>query len=91
MMTADFTAERNAMVDCQVRPQDVTSLAIQDAMRSVPRERLVPAGKVFAAYADAEVEYAPGRYLLRPRDVAKLLQSLHPRAGERDSPPRPRS
>lgn len=82
-MTADFTAERNAMVDCQVRPQDVTSLAIQDAMRSVPREQLLPAGKVFAAYADAEVEYAPGRFLLRPRDVAKLLQSLHPRAGER--------
>jgi protein-L-isoaspartate(D-aspartate) O-methyltransferase len=29
------------------------------------------------------VEYSPGRYLLKPRDVAKLLQALHPRAGER--------
>ena len=82
-MSADFAAERTTMVDCQVRPQDVTDLAIQDAMGAVPRERLVPPAKVAVAYADAEVEYAPGRWMLRPRDVAKLLQGLRPKAGER--------
>src|SRR5271168_3714729 len=82
-MSADFAAERTIMVDSQVRPQDVTDLAIQDAMRSVPREAVVPPGKAWLAYADAEVEYAPGRWLLRPRDVAKLLQGLRPKAGER--------
>jgi len=82
-MSADFAAERTIMVDCQVRPQDVTDLTIQDAMRAVPREALVPVGKAWLAYADAEVEYAPGRWMLRPRDVAKLLQGLRPRAGER--------
>jgi protein-L-isoaspartate(D-aspartate) O-methyltransferase len=82
-MSVDFAAEREIMVDSQVRPQDVTDLAIQDAMRTVRRESLVPAGKAWLAYADAEVEYAPGRWMLRPRDVAKLLQGLHPRAGER--------
>jgi protein-L-isoaspartate(D-aspartate) O-methyltransferase len=82
-MSADFAAERTIMVDSQVRPQDVTDLAIQDAMRSVPREALVPAGKIWLAYADAEVEYAPGRWLLRPRDVAKLLQGLRPKRGEK--------
>lgn len=71
------------MVDSQVRTQDVTDLAIQDAMRRVPREAFVPAGKTWLAYADAEVEYAPGRWMLRPRDVAKLIQALKPRAGER--------
>ena len=81
-MTDDFSAARDIMVDSQVRPQDVTDLTIQDAMRAVPRERLVPPGKVWLAYADTEVEYAPGRWLLSPRDVAKLLQGLHPRAGE---------
>ena len=81
-MTANFVAERSIMVDSQVRPQDVTDLAIQDAMRAVPRESVVPADKLWLAYADAEVEYAPGRWLLRPRDVAKLLQGLRPRAGE---------
>jgi len=82
-MSADFTAQRTIMVDSQVRTQDVTDLAIQDAMRATPRERLVPAAKSFLAYADIEVEYAPGRWLLRPRDVAKLLQGLGPRASER--------
>jgi protein-L-isoaspartate(D-aspartate) O-methyltransferase len=29
------------------------------------------------------VEYAPGRWLLKPRDVAKLLQAVRPMPGER--------
>jgi protein-L-isoaspartate(D-aspartate) O-methyltransferase len=82
-MSADFAAERQIMVDSQVRPSDVTDLAIQDAMRAVPRETFMPSGRASLAYADAEAEYAPGRWLLRPRDVAKLLQGLRPRAGER--------
>jgi len=82
-MSADYAAARTIMVDSQVRTQDVTDLAIQDAMRGLPRESLVPEGKGFLAYADTEVEYAPGRWLLRPRDVAKLLQGLGPRAAER--------
>lgn len=82
-MSADFAAARTNMVESQVRTQDVTDLAIQDAMRHVAREALCPAGKTWLAYSDAEIEYAPGRWLLKPRDVAKLLQNLRPRAGER--------
>jgi protein-L-isoaspartate(D-aspartate) O-methyltransferase len=81
-MSADFAAARDIMVDSQVRTQDVTDLAIQDAMRAFPRERLTPPGKAWLAYADSEIEYAPGRWMLRPRDVAKLLQALRPRSGE---------
>jgi protein-L-isoaspartate(D-aspartate) O-methyltransferase len=82
-MAFDFVAARNTMVDTQVRPNDVTDLAIQRAMRAVERERLCPPNRQTLAYADAEVEYAPGRWLLRPRDVAKLLQAVSPRPGER--------
>jgi protein-L-isoaspartate(D-aspartate) O-methyltransferase len=81
-MTIDFDTARQVMVDSQVRPNDVPDLTIQRAMRRVARERFVPEGQGFLAYADAEVEYAPGRWLLRPRDVAKVLQTLRPRAGE---------
>ncbi|MGA0600809.1 protein-L-isoaspartate O-methyltransferase family protein [Caulobacter sp. KR2-114] len=81
-MSADFAAARTNMVESQVRTQDVTDLAIQDAMRHVAREALCPPGKAWLAYADSEVEYAPGRWMLKPRDVAKLLQALRPRAGE---------
>src|SRR5207253_2599355 len=62
---------------------DVTDIRIQDAMRDLPRESFAPAGKAYLAYADAEVEYAPGRVLLTPRDVSKLLQALRPMPGER--------
>ena len=81
-MSAEFTAAREIMVDSQVRTQDVTDLAIIDAMRAFPREWLTPAGKSWLAYADAEIEYAPGRWMLRPRDIAKLLQALAPKPTE---------
>jgi protein-L-isoaspartate(D-aspartate) O-methyltransferase len=80
---ADFTTARLNMVESQVRTQDVTDVRIHDAMRAIPREQFVPAARAFAAYADVEVEYAPGRVLLKPRDVAKLLQALRPMPGER--------
>ena len=82
-MSDDFTAVREIMVDSQVRTQDVTDLAVIDAMRAVRREILVPTGRSNLAYADAEIEYAPGRWMLRPRDIGKLMQALRPRAGER--------
>src|SRR4051812_5625957 len=80
---ADLSAARLNMVESQVRPSDVTDVRLHDAMRVLAREDFVPPGKAYLAYADTEVEYAPGRWLLKPRDVAKLLQALRPQAGER--------
>jgi protein-L-isoaspartate(D-aspartate) O-methyltransferase len=82
-MTFDFAAARDIMVDSQVRPNDVPDLPLQEAMRAVARETLCPPDKAALAYADAELEYAPGRVLLRPRHVAKLLYALAPRSGQR--------
>jgi protein-L-isoaspartate(D-aspartate) O-methyltransferase len=80
---ADFAAARLNMVESQVRTADVTDVRIHDAMRDLPRERFLPQGKDHLAYADIEAAYAPGRVLLKPRDVAKLLQALRPMPGER--------
>lgn len=82
-MSADFATARENMLDSQVRTQDVTDLNIIDAMRAVAREEVVPVGRAFQAYADLEVEYAPGRSLLKPRDIAKALQTLKPKRGEK--------
>jgi protein-L-isoaspartate(D-aspartate) O-methyltransferase len=79
---ADFAAARLNMVESQVRTQDVTDVRLHDAMRELPRERFVPEGKAYLAYADVDVEYAPGRFLLKPRNVAKLLQAARPMPGE---------
>jgi protein-L-isoaspartate(D-aspartate) O-methyltransferase len=81
-MPADLAAARHNMVDSQVRTSDVTDVRLHDAMRVIPRETFAP-DKPYLAYADTEVEYAPGRWLLKPRDVGKLLQALKPKAGER--------
>jgi protein-L-isoaspartate(D-aspartate) O-methyltransferase len=82
-MSIDYAAQRATMVESQVRVADVTDYAIQDAMRLVPRETLLAPQRAYLAYADVELEYAPGRWLLKPRDVAKLLQGVRPQAGER--------
>ena|SRR6185312_7138905 len=80
---ADNAAARLNMVESQVRPADVTDVRLHDAMRALAREDVLPPGKAYLAYADIEVEYAPGRWLLKPRDVAKLLQAVRPMPGER--------
>ena len=80
---ADFAAARLNMVESQVRPADVTDARIHDAMRALAREDFLPAAKAYLAYADIEVAYAPGRALMKPRDVAKLLQAVRPMPGER--------
>ena len=78
----DFAAARKVMVDSQVRVNDVTDRDLQAALLSVARERFLPAGRAFAAYAELEPEIAGGRRLMLPRDLSKLLMALEPRAGE---------
>jgi len=73
---ADYSARRTTMVDTQVRPSDVTKFPIIDAMLSVPRERFVPVALREAAYIGENLELAPGRVILEPRTLAKLLDAL---------------
>lgn len=69
----DFSRAREAMVDCQVRPSDVTSFPIIEAMLWAPRERFVPAAKRGVAYAEAPIDLGGGREALEPRTLAKML------------------
>ena len=79
----DFTAERKAMVDSQVRVNDVTDRAIHLAMMAVPRERFCAPERAFAAYSEEALPIAGDRRLMPARDVAKLLQALDARPGEK--------
>jgi protein-L-isoaspartate(D-aspartate) O-methyltransferase len=78
----EFQAARANMVESQVRTNDVTDVEIQAAMRRVERERFCAPDRAFSAYADLEPEIVPGRWLMRARDIGKLLQLARPRAGE---------
>ena len=72
----DFAQAREAMVDCQVRPSDVTRYTIIDAMLSVPRENFVPQNMRDVAYAGQDIEFAPNRVVLDPRVAAKMLDAV---------------
>jgi protein-L-isoaspartate(D-aspartate) O-methyltransferase len=63
------------MVDCQVRPSDVTRYSIIEAMLWAPRELFVAKALRDVAYAGAEIELAPGRIMLEPRTFAKMLET----------------
>ena len=79
----DYALQRFNMVESQVRTNDVTDERILAAMDEVPRERFVPAGKRGIAYADAALEVAPGRFMLEPRNFAKMLQAATIEPGDR--------
>ncbi|HBS49588.1 MAG TPA: protein-L-isoaspartate O-methyltransferase [Rhodobacteraceae bacterium] len=73
----DYAARRRMMVDTQIRPSDVTKYPIIDAMLTVPREGFVPDSKREIAYAGRNLELAPGRVILEPRTLAKMLDALN--------------
>ena len=73
----DYAAAREAMVDRQIRPSDVTRYPIIGAMLAVPRELFVPAELRPVAYLGEHVPIAPGRVLLDPRVFAKMLEALN--------------
>ena len=79
----DFSLARRAMVDSQLRPEGVTDRAVVAAMGSVERERYVPEAARALAYFDRPLKIAPGRAMMPPAALGKLLSGLAPRAGER--------
>jgi protein-L-isoaspartate(D-aspartate) O-methyltransferase len=76
---SDFSTARQRMVDCQVRPSDVTDFRILDAMLALPREVFVPEHRRALAYLDLDVEISEGgsarRFLIKPVVIAKMLQA----------------
>lgn len=72
----DTAALREAMVDSQVRPSDIVDYPVIAAMLEVPREAFVPERYRPVAYADMQIPLAPGRTILEPRTLARMLDSL---------------
>lgn len=75
MDRADLYANaRNLMVDGQVRPNRVYDRRLLEAMRTLPRERFLPAGLGAHAYTDEDVPLGHGRFLIEPMVIARLVQ-----------------
>jgi protein-L-isoaspartate(D-aspartate) O-methyltransferase len=63
------------MIENQLRPNGVRDERILSAMETLPREIFVPPQLAGIAYQDEDIEVAPGRYLLEPMILAKLIQA----------------
>lgn len=72
----DFETQRMAMVDCQIRPSDVTRLSVIAAMMEIPREEFAPEDLRAVAYAGEHLRLGSGRVVLDPRVFAKMLDGL---------------
>ncbi|MCO6417417.1 protein-L-isoaspartate O-methyltransferase [Siccirubricoccus sp. KC 17139] len=79
----DYAEARRRMVDGQLRPNRVTDPRVLDAMRSLRREAFLPPQLQSRAYADEDVPLPGGRAMLQPMVIARLLQLLEPRPGDR--------
>jgi len=79
-MDMDFAKARQRMVDGQIRPVNVTDLAVIAAFLNTPREIFVPRERQGRAYADGRLELAPAgdgrppRYMPPAAALARLIQ-----------------
>ncbi|MEM1361531.1 MAG: protein-L-isoaspartate O-methyltransferase [Pseudomonadota bacterium] len=73
----DFDLRRRMMVDTQIRPSDVTKFPIIEAFLAILRENFVPTGMEEAAYVGENLTIAPGRVMLEPRSLAKMLDEVN--------------
>jgi protein-L-isoaspartate(D-aspartate) O-methyltransferase len=79
----DFTLARSAMIESQVRPNDVTDRRVIAALSVVPKEMFVPESLRLVAYADCALQVSADRHLWGARDFSRLLQAAEIEPGDR--------
>lgn len=72
---SEFETARKQMVDCQIRPSDVTDRRLIAAFLDIPRHLFVPRARRASAYSDGQVQVGDARSLMRPRDFAKMVHA----------------
>jgi protein-L-isoaspartate(D-aspartate) O-methyltransferase len=72
----DYAKERERMVDRQIVARGIRDPRVIAAMKTVPRERFVPRGLRYLAYADAALPIGSGQTISQPYIVALMSESL---------------
>lgn len=65
--------QKSAMIAGQIRPNQVNNPKIIEAFEVTPRDAFVPKALREVAYVDEDLEIAPGRYLMEPMVLARLI------------------
>lgn len=81
-MQRQLDAERQAMVQEQLRSRDIRSERVLEAMARVPRHEFVPALQVLAAYDDRALPIGPWETISQPYIVALMTEAAAVRPGD---------
>jgi protein-L-isoaspartate(D-aspartate) O-methyltransferase len=73
---AEFAAQRERMVEWQLRQRGIADERVLEAMAAVPRERFVPEGYRRRAYADSALPIGFGQTISQPWIVAAICEAL---------------
>lgn len=71
----EASAARQQMISGQIRPNRVTDERVLGAFASVPREAFLPKALKGVAYLDEDLEIRPGRFIMEPMVMARLVQA----------------
>lgn len=71
----ESSAARQHMISGQIRPNRVTDPRVIDAFAAVPREAFLPKVLKAVAYLDEDMQIKPGRFLMEPMVMARLVQA----------------
>jgi protein-L-isoaspartate(D-aspartate) O-methyltransferase len=79
----DVGEARRLMVELQLRGRDIVDERVLGAMERVPRELFVPERERSRAYHDAALPLAHGQTISQPYMVARIVEALAIRPGEK--------
>lgn len=79
----DFATEREMMVRHDIAARGVRDERVLAAMRSVPRERFLPADLAEFAYADTPLPIEEGQTISQPFIVANMIAAIESSPGDR--------
>jgi protein-L-isoaspartate(D-aspartate) O-methyltransferase len=78
-----FAAEREAMVERQLRRRGITEAEILDAFRAVPREQFISEDYAHLAYGDHPLPIEANQTISQPYIVALTIQAAAIRPGDK--------
>src|SRR5437879_11876895 len=78
--TSEFAAERQRMVEGQLKPRDIHDERVLAAMAKVPREEFVPENLRAQSYSDNALPIGHDQTISQPFIVAFMTEQLHPTA-----------
>jgi protein-L-isoaspartate(D-aspartate) O-methyltransferase len=79
----DFMAQRQRMVDQQLKPRGIKDERVLAAMAKVPREEFVPADERADAYEDGPLPIGYDQTISQPYIVAFMTEQLQPKPDDR--------